>query len=39
MEIPANMKSLWGASYEEARGRGFDAKGAWEYADRVVAGY
>lgn len=39
MEIPENMKKLWGAAYEEAREWGFDEKGAWEHADRVVAGY
>jgi hypothetical protein len=39
MEIKDNQKTLWAAAYEEARGWGFDPKGAWEHADRVVAGY
>jgi hypothetical protein len=41
MEIKDHQKNLWGQAHAfyEARTWGFDAKGAWEHADTVVAGY
>jgi hypothetical protein len=38
MEIKDIEKNLWAATFDEARGWGFDTKGAWEHADRVVLG-